>query len=334
VFVTAHITPPAEPSFAVVAGQREIDHADVSRVLQWLITIRHFDSRMFVRLLLAGMLAVTFRARAQDTASSVVGCYRATNDGWHGGTVPAPLIPTALRFDSTVATFRFLPSGVTARTVSPFAGIVGAWYMARDSVRIIWSNGLSGAMASVAVRGDTLRGVVSAFGDEIGGGIRYPQAAIAAVRERCAGDSSARFAAAASNAVPRSLPAQLSRADSLGIAAALAPGVRGMIHGPAIMQDSPKLLRSGAPWNRYLEDALAAIDSTIITHAPTVTTARFNVFTADAAGDSIIVNVGVTHCDGARFGGGSEAYVVKRARTGWTVVSKRFSGSGQGRCGG
>ena len=126
--------------------------------------------------------------------------------------------------------------------------------------------------------------------------------------------------------------AQLSRADSAGIAAAIAPALRGAINGQGVAQDNATLLQKSAAWNRWIQDALAAIDSTVIAGLPTRTTARFNVFTADASGDSIALNIGVTQCNGLSFAGISDRYVVKRGSAGWVVAGKRFSGSGHGRC--
>lgn len=133
---------------------------------------------------------------------------------------------------------------------------------------------------------------------------------------------------------PHALAAQLSHADSVHIAAALAPVMRGMIRGQAIDQDNSSLLRSGSAWNPLLRMALAALDSNLIARTPAVTTARFNVFSVEATGDSVAMNVGITQCDGARFAGGSELFVVKRDANGWRVSSRRFSGSGHGKCGG
>jgi hypothetical protein len=141
------------------------------------------------------------------------------------------------------------------------------------------------------------------------------------------------FFAATLATAPVSLAAQLSRADSLSIASALAPAVRGMIRGQAVSQDDPSLLRSGAPWNALLRDALLAFDSASVANRPLVTSARFNVFSAETAGDSITLNVGLTHCDGARFVGGGEFYVLQRGASGWRISSRRFSGSGHGKCG-
>lgn len=132
--------------------------------------------------------------------------------------------------------------------------------------------------------------------------------------------------------VSRGASAQLSRADSVGIAAVIAPAIRDAIHGQAVAQDNATLMRTGARWNRWLQDALAAIDSTVISPAPTRTTARFNVFAAEASGDSVVLNIGVTQCDGTRFAGISDRYVVKRGPSGWVIASKRFSGAGHGRC--
>jgi hypothetical protein len=134
-------------------------------------------------------------------------------------------------------------------------------------------------------------------------------------------------------AAPLPAAAQLSRADSLRIVTALAPAVRTMFRGQAVSQDNASLLRSGAPWNALLQNALNAFDSTSITQRPLVTTARLNVFSAEAAGDSITLNVGVTQCDGARFAGGGEFYVLQRSGNAWRIRSRRFSGSGHGTCG-
>jgi hypothetical protein len=124
------------------------------------------------------------------------------------------------------------------------------------------------------------------------------------------------------------------RVDSVRIAAAVAPVMRGMIRGNGIDQDDATLLTNGAAWNPLLKNALIALDSSSISRTPIVTTPRFNVFSVVATGDSIAMNIGVTHCDGARFSGASEWLVVKRNANGWNVASRRFSGSGHGKCGG
>lgn len=127
--------------------------------------------------------------------------------------------------------------------------------------------------------------------------------------------------------------AQLSRADSIAIATALAPSVREMIKPPAIMQDNARLLRDGAPWNAFLQTALERLNPSNITRTPAVTTDRFNVFTLIVAPDSVVANVGVTQCNGSHFGGASNRFVLKQSAGAWRVVSKAFSGSGSGKCG-
>lgn len=134
---------------------------------------------------------------------------------------------------------------------------------------------------------------------------------------------------------PTAVLAQLRRADSTGLALAIAKAIQ----TPIRANGTPRsvIVTTSTPvsvaFNRRVGDALKTLDSTLITRKPTKETMRINVSRLEIYGlDSAAANVALSRCNGERFVGSSVDYIFKYKADVWVVVLEQKGFAARGTC--
>jgi hypothetical protein len=121
---------------------------------------------------------------------SVVGCYTLSFGPWSRGRgSPAEYVPGVVRLDTTAyerAGWRLSPN-IDYHGHPPFDGFP-LWETSRDTLRLVWSNGLAPTTVTLVRRDSIWRGDVVTSGDIIiVGGSPEPRASATAQRRSCEG---------------------------------------------------------------------------------------------------------------------------------------------------
>ena len=141
-----------------------------------------------LRLIFALVAVAPVAAQAQRAVDrSIAGCYALSFTSWsRGGGNPSDFLPAVVHLDTMGigdGTWRLAPN-INYRDTHPFPG-TPRWWEARDTVRLMWSDGFAAVTVTLVHEDSLWRGNVVSETDIVSEERPSPRASVTARRQSC-----------------------------------------------------------------------------------------------------------------------------------------------------